>query len=320
MGRRSLSAFALIAVLGLVAAACSSKSPKASSSGTPSQSVSTSPSESAPTIPTATTVTLPVTYGFYDGHVDTMLSTDISNKAQATAQHINYSKAMVTQPAGKFPSLYRVSGTAAPHQIQVFGSQPGEDDYSPLWQIVTVKWKAGVKPVLLVKDDQIKSLASQGKLTMTPTPTVLNCPIVKVSASSSPPAATTITLPVTYGFYDGHVNTMIGTDISNKAQASAQHINYSAAMVTQAAAKYPALYEFTGPAATGQQQVFGSEPGEDDYSPLWQIITVTWKAGVTPTLLLKDDAVKAAAAAGQVTLGPTSIILNCPIVKVGSGS
>ena len=316
MGRRPLAACALIAVLGLVGAACSKGTP--SSSGT--KSPSSSPSASAPAVPTATTITLPVTYGFYDEHVDTMLSTDVSNKAQATALHINYSAALRTQPAGKFPSLYRVSGVAAPHQPQVFGTEPGEDDYSPLWQEVTVKWKSGVKPVLLVKDDQIKSLASQGKLTITPTSTILNCPIVKISKSSTLPSATTITLPVTYGFYDGHVNTMIGTDLSNKAQASAQHLNYSAAMVTQAPGKYPALYEFTGSAATGQQQVFGSEPGEDDYSPLWQIVTVTWKPGVTPELLLKDDDVKAMAAAGKVTLGPTAIILNCPIVKVGSGS
>ncbi|HEV2686486.1 MAG TPA: hypothetical protein VGW79_07595, partial [Actinomycetota bacterium] len=74
---------------------------------------------------------MPVTYGFYDGHVDTMLSTDVSNKAQAIALHINYSAAMVTQAASKYPSLYRVSGRAASGQIQVFGSEPGEDSYSP---------------------------------------------------------------------------------------------------------------------------------------------------------------------------------------------
>jgi len=34
-----------------------------------------------------------------------------------------------------------------------------------------------------VKDDQIKSLVAAGKLTMTATPVVLNCPIVKVMAS-----------------------------------------------------------------------------------------------------------------------------------------
>jgi len=170
MGRHLFKACALIAVLSLAAVACSkSTTPRASSSGSPSA-----------VVPTATTITLPVTYGYYDGHIDTMLSTDVSNKAQASATHINYSAAMVTQPAKDYPSLYQISGPAAANQPQVFGSQPGEDDYSPLWQQVTVRWKSGVTPVLLVKDDQIKALAAQGKLILTPTPIVLNCPIVKV--------------------------------------------------------------------------------------------------------------------------------------------
>jgi len=316
MGRRWTYACALMAVLSLVAAACSksTKTPTATSS---SPSASASASESAAAIPTATTITLPVTYGFYDGHVDTMLSTDVSNKAQATALHINYSAAMLTQAAAKYPSLYRVSGRAAAGQPQVFGTEPGEADYSPLWQEVTVKWKTGVMPVLLTKDDQVKEMASKGKLTITPTPIVLNCPIVKVSSSSTVPAARTITLPVTYGYYDGHVDTMISTDVSNKAQASATHINYSAAMRTLPANKYPALYQVSGTAAPNQPQVFGSQPGEDDYSPLWQEITVTWKPGVTPVLLIKDDQVKSLASQGMITLTPTPIVLNCPIVQVG---
>ena len=312
MGRRLVYACALIAILGLVATACSSskKTPTATSS-------SPTASATAAAVPTATTITLPVTYGFYDGHVDTMLSTDVSNKAQATALHINYSAAMLTQAANKYRSLYRVSGRAAAGQPQVFGSEPGKPDYSPLWQEVTVKWKSGVTPVLLTKDDQVKEMASKGKLTITPTPIVLNCPIVNVSSSSTVPAAKTITLPVTYGYYDGHVDTMLSTDVSNKAQATAVHINYSASMLTQAASKYPALYRVAGTAAPNQPQVFGSQPGEDDYSPLWQEITVTWKPGVTPVLLTKDDQVKNLASKGMLTLAPTPIVLNCPIVKVG---
>jgi hypothetical protein len=110
-----------------------------------------------------------------------MLSTDVSDKGQATSQHINFSAALMNRPANTFPSLYMVQGKAAPKQPFVFGSEPGESDYSPVWQEVQVRWKPGVSPVLLVKDDQVKELASKGKLTVTPIPVVLNCPIVKVS-------------------------------------------------------------------------------------------------------------------------------------------
>src|SRR5204863_529491 len=159
-----LRASAALAVLALAAAACSSGS--STPGGSPSSGGGGS-SESPPApIPTAKTVSQPVTYGYYDGHVDTMISTDVTDKAQASSQHINFTSALTTRPASSFPSLYIVHGTAAPGQPVVFGSEPGESDYSPLWQEVTVTWKPGVTPVTLVKDDQINELAGKGQLTV----------------------------------------------------------------------------------------------------------------------------------------------------------
>ena len=171
---------AILAIaVSVVTVACSKAlTPSAS----PSAAATTQASASAmPAIPTATTIQMPVTYGYYDGHVDTMLSTDVSNKAQAAAGHINYSAALINRPASTFPALYMVQGAAAPSQPLVFGSEPGKSDYSPIWQEVNVRWKSGITPVLLLKDDQIKELATKGQLTVTATPVVLNCPIVKVS-------------------------------------------------------------------------------------------------------------------------------------------
>jgi hypothetical protein len=45
------------------------------------------------------------------------------------------------------------------------------------------------------------------------------------------------------------------------------HINYSAALGAVKGA--PLQYFVPGPAASGQLAVFGSEPGESDYNPLW---------------------------------------------------
>jgi hypothetical protein len=319
MGRIRVKAAVPMALLTVVGVGCSSSSKTVTPATSPLTTVTSATPTSgtaAAAIPTATTVSQPVTYGYYDGHVDWMLSTDVSTKAQAASSHINYSAALLMQPVSKIPSLYLISGPAAPNQPMVFGSEPGKDDYSPLWREITVKWKAGVKPVLLMKDDQINALATKGDLTATPTPIVLNCPIVKVTASTAIPTATTVEQPVTYGYYDGHVDTMISTDISNKVQATARHINYSAALLTQPAGTNPALYIVSGPAAANQPMVFGSEPGKDDYSPLWQEITVKWKAGVKPVLLVKDDQIKALATKGDLTVEPTPVVLNCPIVAV----
>jgi hypothetical protein len=115
---------------------------------------------------------------YYDGHKDTYLVTDVSSKAQASALHVNYSKELAAVKGA--PAQYFVQGRAVAGQLSVFGSEPGESDYNPLWEEFFVTWKPGVKPVLLVKDDQIKGLAKKCKLTMRDVHIVLNAPIVKV--------------------------------------------------------------------------------------------------------------------------------------------
>jgi len=121
--------------------------------------------------------------GYYDGHKDGYVITDVSNKAQASALHVNFAPAIKGAKAA--PPQYFVSGRAAAGQLAVFGSEPGEADYNPLWEEIVVTWKAGVKPVLLVKDDQITALAKAGKLKMTDPHIVLNAPITSVGSKQT---------------------------------------------------------------------------------------------------------------------------------------
>lgn len=116
--------------------------------------------------------------GYYDGHKDTFLVTDVSSKSPAASLKVNYSAA-IGQVKGA-PPQYFIRGAAAKGQLSVFGSQPGEADYNPLWEEFFVTWKSGVMPVLLVRDDQIKGLAKSKKLTLTDAHIVLNAPITKV--------------------------------------------------------------------------------------------------------------------------------------------
>jgi hypothetical protein len=120
----------------------------------------------------------PVYKGYYDHHIDTYLITDVSDKAQAKALHVNFSAELKTVKG--LPLQYFVKGRAAAGQLTVFGSEPGESDYNPLWEEVWVTWKPGVKPVLLGRDDQINGLAKKGKLTVKDAKIVLNAPILSV--------------------------------------------------------------------------------------------------------------------------------------------
>jgi hypothetical protein len=117
--------------------------------------------------------------GYYDGHKDTFLVTDVSRKAQASALHVNFSR-RIGKVKGA-PAQYFIRGRAAHGQLSVFGSEPGEADYNPLWEEFFVSWKPGVAPVLLVNDDQVTALAKSKKLTLKDAHVVLNAPITKVA-------------------------------------------------------------------------------------------------------------------------------------------
>ena len=131
-----------------------------------------------PNIGPAKMTSEPVYRGYYDHHVDTYMLTDVSSKAQARALHINYSAAIGTVKGA--PLQYFVKGRAAKGQITIFGSEPGETDYNPLWEEAWVTWKTGVKPVVLYSDNAINNYAKKGKLTVKDAHIVLNAPILTV--------------------------------------------------------------------------------------------------------------------------------------------
>jgi hypothetical protein len=122
--------------------------------------------------------TLHTYLGYYDGHKDTYALTDVSSKAQAATMHVNCSPPLAGFKGA--PDQYFVQGRAAKGQLAVFGSEPGETSYNPLWEEILVTWKPGVTPVLLVRDDQIDSLAKKGQLTMSDAHVVVNAPITHV--------------------------------------------------------------------------------------------------------------------------------------------
>ena len=131
-----------------------------------------------PVMGSATTVKRHAFLGYYDAHKDTYLNTDVSSKSGARAMHINYS-ARIGSVKG-LPEIYLVEGKAAPGQIAIFGSEPGEKDYSPLWSETILTWKPGATPILLKSDNQINAIEKKGTLTERDAHVVLNCPIIKV--------------------------------------------------------------------------------------------------------------------------------------------
>jgi hypothetical protein len=146
------------------------------------------------------------------------------------------------------------------------------------------------------------------------------CAVAATAYAASGPAmgpAARIARPAFHGYYDGHKDTYLNTDVSSKAEAKAMHINYSAKIGTVKG--LPEIYLVQGRAAPGQLAIFGSEPGESTYSPLWDETILTWKAGATPALITSDTQIDKIEKAGKLSERDPHVVLNCPIIKVGKG-
>src|SRR6266513_2169768 len=109
---------------------------------------------------------------------------------------------------------------------------------------------------------------------------VASSAVVAYAAVSKGPAmgpAGRVSQKAFHGYYDGHKDTYLNTDVSSKVDAKAMHINYAARLGSVKG--LPEIYLLEGRAAHGQLAIFGSEPGEKDYSPLWSETILTWKTG-----------------------------------------
>ena len=83
-------------------------------------------------------------------------------------------------PLTTAPEIYLVEGKAAPGQLAIFGSEPDESTYSPVWKETILTWKASASPVLITSDTQVDKLKKKGMLTERDTTIRLNCPIIRV--------------------------------------------------------------------------------------------------------------------------------------------
>lgn len=174
--------------LAVAVTACGSGSSSPNSSASAphaSAPVSSAPAPAsalgANSLPAQTSKTLPAFPAFYDAHKDVVVVSDAFPKAASLTFHANYAPSLsAVQPASQ-PAWYIIRGPAAPGQITVLGSEPGQSDYSPLWRTVIVRWKPGVTTQMLTSDNMILDLAKKGQLTLTKTAMIVNAPVIPKS-------------------------------------------------------------------------------------------------------------------------------------------
>jgi hypothetical protein len=212
----------------------------------------------------------PVVPGFYEGK---------------TVRYYNFGPIKL-RAGNKLAPIWTVTnGVAGQHNI--IDIVPGEKGYSPLWQVSKVTWKTGATPRLLRSADAVKQASAAGEVTIAPTSTVVNCPVLGFGQKK------------VAGFSGGHL--IHYYDLGSVKVAPGNAV--------------VSLYAVTN-GVGGQNNVTGDTIaiGQTAYPPLWGIVKVTWKPGASKRLLTSFAAIRKAKTAGQLTLTKTSVVVNCPIV------
>lgn len=190
------------------------------------------------------------------------------------------------KPGNKLAPIWTVTNAAA-GQHNIIDTVPGKADYSPLWQVNKVTFESGVTPRLLKSKADVDAAVKAGEATVVKTSTVVNCPVLGFGQKK------------VAGFSGGR---------------TIHYYDLGPVKVAPGNAVVP-LYTVTKP--VGAQHNITRDtlaPGQTKYSPLWGIVKVTFKSGVTPHLLTSYAQITKARAAGEVTITKTSLVVNCPVV------
>ena len=191
------------------------------------------------------------------------------------------------KPGNKLAPIWAVTNGAA-DQHNIIDTVPGQADYSPLWQVNMVTFKDGTTPHLLKSKADVDAAVKAGEVTVTQTSTVVNCPVLGFGQKK------------VAGFSNGHV---------------IHYYDLGPVKVAPGNVVAP-LCTVTNPVGPQQHNIAEENiaPGQTKYPPLWEIIKVTFKAGVKPRLITSYAQIKKAQAAGQVTITRTPLVVNCPVV------
>lgn len=301
-------------------------------------------------------VTLPLTMGYVNGNEVFYVSTEASDEdlaahlTEVTGARVAYAPALAGAPAESLANIYAFANGIEGEgplgfQPNVADSQPGDENYSPLWRINMVEWQEDATPQELKSEQEVLDAAQEGLVAITATEAVVNCPFVQWEGGSlqiredkeldddSPYGGGQVlsidteegkvTFVAHRGFApDGSTIYYIATDASVKEVADALGVVHAektgAALLTGASSD---LWVFTnGIAGTGpmgfQASIAGSNVGDSTYSPLWRILATTWSDAGGAKFLTSSQEIAESAQAGMLSTDLAGAVVNCPFVEV----
>jgi hypothetical protein len=137
-------------------------------------------------------------------------------------------------------------------------------------------------------------------------------------------AASKIMPPLIRALANGDTVDTIATEASDAATAAALGVTLApplaGAIGVNATSPRYEVTNFEQPDVLSQvPSPVGPGNSNANYSPLWQLFTVTWNPGKTPRQLGSEADVQAAQTAGDVTVQATNTVVNGPVVSTPSG-
>ncbi|MGH9911504.1 MAG: DUF7482 domain-containing protein, partial [Nitrososphaeraceae archaeon] len=301
-------------------------------------------------------IDIPLLKGYENGNELYFIATDVSDEKTAafannlTGFKINYAPALAQTPQTARAQAYAFANGVAGEgpfgfQLPVVNAKPGDEGYSPLWQINLVTWNDNATARELRSVKEITTAEQNGELSINTTDTVVNHPAIQWQNGSlmvrEDASSITDDTPYTGGQVlnidtenmivtmvahrgwgpDGKTIYYIVTDATPEMPANmmgVSHAPINEQLVGTLVA--PGLFQFTnginGSGPMGFQAGIGqTAPGDQNYSPMWFISFIEWNDPSQARVLETVNDVAAMQQEGLITVTPAlggMHVVNCP--------
>ena len=232
-------------------------------------------------------------------------------------------------------------------QLPVVAAKPGDQGYSPLWQLNLVEWNQNANPKELKSVEEIMGAQQNGSLTVKKAEVIVNHPVIKWDGGSlkikenknvndyTPYVGgqvlniDTKNLVVTMIAHrgwgpDGRTVYYIVTDATPKMPADMMGVAYVPSDEKLSSTPVAVdLFQFTnginGSGPMGFQAGIGAaNTGATNYSPMWRISFIEWKDPSKARILETVNDFTTMAQAGIVSITPAmngTHVVNCPFFE-----
>ena len=300
-------------------------------------------------------IDIPMMKGYENGHEIFFIATDASDNQTAaaitnqTGFKVNVAPVLIKTPESARNQAFGFTNGIPGNgpfgfQLPVIAAKPGDQGYSPLWQLNLVEWNQNANPKELKSVEEIMSAQQNGSLTVKKADVIVNHPVIKWEGGSlkikenknvnddTPYVGgqvlniDTKNLVVTIVAHrgwgpDGRTVYYIVTDATPKMPADMMGVAYvpsgeKLASTPVAVDLFQFMNGINGSGPMGFQAGIGAANTADaSYSPMWRISFIEWKDPSKARILETVNDITTMAQAGMISITPAingTHVVNCP--------